>query len=41
MSIHTQVKPLIERALKQKLSEAFFSFEGEALASASIAQVYI
>lgn len=34
-----QVKPLIERALKQKLPEAFFRFEEEALASASIAQV--
>jgi hypothetical protein len=35
-----QVKPLIEKALKQKLSEAFFRFEEEALASASIAQVH-
>lgn len=34
------MKPLIERALKAKLSDAFFRFEGEALASASIAQVH-
>lgn len=34
------MKPLIERALKAKLSDAFFRFEEEALASASIAQVH-
>jgi len=34
------VRPTIERALGSKLDEAFFSFESEALASASIAQVH-
>jgi len=34
------VRPIIERALGAKLDEAFYSFESEALASASIAQVH-
>lgn len=36
----TAIRPMIEKALGSRLDEAFYTFESEALASASIAQVH-